>query len=64
MYEGIVEVLKGLYWDHHLAAAYCSQLISESLQEFAATIAQMAHQAFVGMPLQYVQDRQFMYLSV
>jgi hypothetical protein len=54
-YKDITEVLEGLYGDHHLAAAYCSQLIGEFLQEFAATIGQMAHRAFVGLPLHFIE---------
>jgi hypothetical protein len=50
------KVLKGLYWDHHLTVTNCSQLFSESLQVFAAVIAQMAHQAFARLPLHLIQE--------
>jgi hypothetical protein len=46
-YKDVIEVLEDLYGDHQLAAAYRSQLTGEFLQEFAATIGWMAHQAFL-----------------
>jgi hypothetical protein len=52
--EDIVSALKGRYGDHQLAAAYRSQLKARthlsgvSLNEIAADVQQLAHQARVG----------------
>jgi hypothetical protein len=57
----IVGALKGRYGDSQLAAAYRAQLkartqlIGESLQEFAAAVEQLAHRTLVGQPLDFIQ---------
>jgi len=60
-YEDIVESLRDRFGDHQLAVAYRSQLkarvqaTGETLREFAAAIQQLAHRAFVGLPVAFVQ---------
>jgi hypothetical protein len=60
-YEDTIGALKGRYGDHQLAAAYReelkarTQLIGESLQEFAAAVEQLAHRALVGLPVEFIQ---------
>jgi hypothetical protein len=60
-YEDIVGALQDRFGDHQLAAAYRSQLKArvqksgETLQEFAAAVEQLAHQALVGRPVGYIQ---------
>jgi hypothetical protein len=60
-YEDNVEVLEDHYGVYQLPAAYCShlkamtQLSGESLQEFAATIEQLAHWACWATPALYPQ---------
>jgi len=60
-YEDIVGALQDRFGDHQLAAAYRSQLkarvqaSSETLQEFAAAVEQLAHRAFVGLPVAFIQ---------
>jgi hypothetical protein len=55
-----IEALECCFWDHQLAMAYHSQLkartqlITEFVEEFAATIEHLAHRVHVGLP-QYVQ---------
>ena len=52
-YEDIVGALQDRFGDHHLAAAYWSQIkarvqaSSETLQEFAAAVQQLAHRALL-----------------
>jgi hypothetical protein len=53
-YKEIIEALESYYRDHHLAAAYHSQLkawtqLSKSLQEFATATEQLTHHALVGL---------------
>jgi hypothetical protein len=68
-YEGIIEVLKGHYWDHQLAMAYHFrlkarfQLIDELLQEFMVITEQVAHRALVVLP-QYFIQRETVYAFV
>jgi hypothetical protein len=60
-YESIVRALKGCYGDRQLAAAYWvqlktrTQLISESLQDLAAAVKQLAQQAPVRLPVDFIQ---------
>jgi len=60
-YEAIVGALRDRFGDHQLAAAYRSQLKTrmqaneETLQEFAAAVEQLAHRAFVGLPVNFIQ---------
>ena len=60
-YDDIVGALQGRFGDHQLAAAYRSQLkarvqaSSETLQEFAAAVKQLVHQALVGLPVAFIQ---------
>jgi hypothetical protein len=54
-YEEVTEVLENCYGDHHLEAAFHSQLkrtplIRESLQEFAAAIDHLGHPTCVELP--------------
>jgi hypothetical protein len=50
VYIEVIEVLDGCYGDYQLAVVYRSQPISESLQEPATAIQQLAPHAFVGLP--------------
>lgn len=60
-YEDIAVGLRDRFGDQQLAAAYRSQLKarvqagSETLQEFAAAVEQLAHRAFVGLPVAFIQ---------
>jgi hypothetical protein len=69
MYRGIVDTLKGHYGDHQLAVACRSQLkvrtqlSSESLQEFATTIKQLAHKHPLGL-LHYFIQREAAYTFI
>jgi hypothetical protein len=60
-YEDIVGALRNRFGDHQLAAAYRSHLKArvqtggETLQEFAAAAEELAHQAFVGLPVDHIQ---------
>ena len=60
-YEDIVGALQDRFGDHQLAAAYRSRLkarvqaSSETLQEFAAAVEQLAHRALVGLPVTFIQ---------
>ena len=60
-YEDIVGALWDRFGDHQLAAAYRSQLKAEvqasgeTLQEFTAAVEQLAHCAFVGLPVTFIQ---------
>jgi len=60
-YEAIVGALRDCFVDHQLAAAYQSQLKArtqvseEMLQELAAAMEQLAHRAFVGLPVTFIQ---------
>jgi hypothetical protein len=60
-YEDIVGALQDRFGDHQLAAAYRSQLKTrvqtggETLQEFAASVEQLAHRALVGLPEGHIQ---------
>jgi hypothetical protein len=59
-YEDIVGALRDRFGDHQLAA-YRSHLKArmqtggETLQEFAAAVEQLAHQALVGLPADHIQ---------
>jgi predicted Ser/Thr protein kinase len=61
MQEEIIRAFEDCCGDHQVAVAYCfelktrTQLISKSLQEFAVTIGQLAHQALVELPLHFIQ---------
>jgi lysophospholipid acyltransferase (LPLAT)-like uncharacterized protein len=54
-------VLQDCYRDYQLATAYCSQLrartqlIAQSLKEFATIIEQLIHQALLVLPQYYIQ---------
>jgi hypothetical protein len=60
-YEDFVRALKGCCRDHQLVADYWPQLKArtqmsgESLQQFAAAVDQVAHQALVGLPENFIQ---------
>jgi hypothetical protein len=60
-YEDIAGALQDRFGDHQLAAAYRLhlkarvQMSSETLQEFAAAVEQLAHRALVGLPVGYIQ---------
>ena len=60
-YEAIVGALRDRFGDHQLTAVYRSQLKArtqandETLQEFAAAVEQLAHRAFVGLPVNFIQ---------
>jgi glucose-6-phosphate-specific signal transduction histidine kinase len=60
-YKDIVRALWDSFGDHQLAAAYQSQLkprvqaSGEKLQEYAATVEQLAHRALVGLPVAFIQ---------
>jgi hypothetical protein len=60
-YEDIVGELRYRFGDHQLAAAYRSYLKGrvltggETLQEFAAAVEQLTHQALVGLPEGHIQ---------
>jgi len=60
-YVDIVESLRDRFGDHQPATTYRSQLKArvqvsgETLQEFAAAVEQLAHRAFVGLPVAFVQ---------
>jgi len=60
-YEAIVGALQVRFVHHQLAAAYRSQLKTrmqaseETLQDFAAAVEQLAHRAFVGLPVTFIQ---------
>jgi hypothetical protein len=61
MYEETFEALEDRFGDQHLAAAYRSQLktqtqkAGESLQEFAAAIEQLAHRHYPALPEDHVR---------
>jgi hypothetical protein len=56
-----VGALRDRFGDHQLAAAYRSHLKArvhtgrETLQEFAAAVEQLAHRAFIGLPVDHIQ---------
>jgi hypothetical protein len=56
MYKDVTEVLEDRFGDHHLHAAFHSQLkrrtqlIKKSLQEFATAIDHLAHHAHTELP--------------
>jgi hypothetical protein len=60
-YKAIVGALQDRFGDHQLVAAYRSQLKArmqvgdETLQEFAAAVEQLAHQAFVRLLVTFIQ---------
>jgi hypothetical protein len=60
-YEDIVESLRDHFGDHQLPGAYRSQLKArvqasgETLQKFAAAVELLAHRAFVGLPVAFIQ---------
>jgi hypothetical protein len=60
-YEDIVRAMQNRFVDHQLAAACRSQLKArvqmsgETLQEFAAAVEQLAHQALVGLTVGFIQ---------
>jgi hypothetical protein len=66
-HEDIVGVLKSRYRDNELATAYRSQLkariqlSSESLQEFAAAVEQLAYRALVRLHMDLSRGRQHMH---
>jgi hypothetical protein len=56
MYKQVTEILENCYGDHHLEAAFHSQLkrrtqfVGEFLQELSAAIDHMYHHAHIGLP--------------
>jgi hypothetical protein len=56
-YEEITMATEGHYRDHQLAAACCSQLITDSLPELATIITSLAHHIPIGAPVLH-PDRQ------
>ena len=62
-FEDIVQSLRDRFVDYQLATAYRSQLQArvqasgKTLQEFAATVEQLAHGAVVGLLVAFVQNR-------
>jgi hypothetical protein len=61
-YEDIVAELRDRFGDQQLAVAYHSQLKAtvqtsgEMLQESAVAVMQLAHRAFVGLPVAVIQS--------
>ena len=61
MYEDIVRALRDRFGDHQQAAAYWLQfkarvkMSGETLQEFTATVQELAHRALVGLPAALIQ---------
>jgi hypothetical protein len=55
-YEETIKALDDHFGDQHLATAYHIQLktraqgVSESLQDFATTVEQLAHSAYTALP--------------
>jgi hypothetical protein len=55
-YNNVIEFLENSYSDHHLEAAFNSQLkrrnqlVGESLEEFATTTNQLVHHAHIQLP--------------
>jgi hypothetical protein len=55
LYKETIRALKDQSGDQHLVAAYCTQLktrtqiVGESLQEFATAIKQLTHCAFLAL---------------
>jgi hypothetical protein len=60
-YEDIIGELRDRFGDHQLAAANRSQLKArvqrgcETVQEFAASVEQLVHRSFVGLPADHIQ---------
>jgi len=60
-YKDIVRALRDCFGDHQQAVAYWLQLkgrvqmSGETLQEFTATVEELAHRALVGLPAALIQ---------
>jgi hypothetical protein len=60
MYEEITEVAEGRYRNHQLATVYCSHMIDEFLQEFAAVTIE-PNGPLLGCPSISFRGRHFMH---